>query len=138
MTINLTDPANHPQTGDWLYDDPVALAAAIRKGPDMPLASVNSPVTPDNWVDCSEQLPPEGYKPDGGAVCYLVWHKNEVDCGPKYSISNVFFLRKHWKKNFTHWMPLPAAPQEVKSALEMGMARYGGAMQELAKLEAKS
>jgi hypothetical protein len=28
--------ANHPQTGDWLYDDPVALAAAIRKGPDMP------------------------------------------------------------------------------------------------------
>ncbi len=28
--------ANHPQTGDWLYDDPIALAAAIRKGPDMP------------------------------------------------------------------------------------------------------
>ena len=27
---------NHPQTGDWLYDDPIALAAAIRKGPDMP------------------------------------------------------------------------------------------------------
>ncbi|HGN8898915.1 TPA: DUF551 domain-containing protein, partial [Enterobacter roggenkampii] len=24
-------------------------------------------------------------------------------------------LRKHWEKNFTHWMPLPAAPrQEVK------------------------
>lgn len=28
--------ANHPETGDWLYDDPIALAAAIRKGPDMP------------------------------------------------------------------------------------------------------
>lgn len=28
--------ANHPQTGDWLYDDPIALAAAIRKGSDMP------------------------------------------------------------------------------------------------------
>lgn len=28
--------ANHPQTGDWLYDDPVELAKAIRKGPDMP------------------------------------------------------------------------------------------------------
>lgn len=28
--------ANHPQTGDWLYDDPIALAAAIRKGPDIP------------------------------------------------------------------------------------------------------
>lgn len=28
--------ANHPQTGDWLYDDPIELARAIRKGPDMP------------------------------------------------------------------------------------------------------
>ncbi|SVY08768.1 Eaa1 [Klebsiella pneumoniae] len=29
--------ANHPETGDWLYDDPIELAKAIRKGPDMPL-----------------------------------------------------------------------------------------------------
>lgn len=28
--------ANHPQTGDWIYDDPIELAKAIRKGPDMP------------------------------------------------------------------------------------------------------
>lgn len=28
--------ANHPHTGDWLYDDPIELAKAIRKGPDMP------------------------------------------------------------------------------------------------------
>lgn len=28
--------ASHPQTGDWLYDDPLELAKAIRKGPDMP------------------------------------------------------------------------------------------------------
>ncbi|EPJ0509238.1 DUF551 domain-containing protein [Klebsiella variicola] len=28
--------SNHPQTGDWLYDDPIELAKAIRKGPDMP------------------------------------------------------------------------------------------------------
>ena len=26
--------ANHPETGDWLYDDPIELAKAIRKGPD--------------------------------------------------------------------------------------------------------
>lgn len=32
--------ANHPETGDWLYDDPIELAKAIRKGPDM------SPVQP--------------------------------------------------------------------------------------------
>ena len=28
--------ANHPQTGDWLYDDQIELARAIRKGPEMP------------------------------------------------------------------------------------------------------
>ena len=32
--------ANHPETGDWLYDDPIELAKAIRKGPDMPPALV--------------------------------------------------------------------------------------------------
>ncbi|MGU7429738.1 DUF551 domain-containing protein [Klebsiella pneumoniae] len=30
--------ANHPEKGDWLYDDPIELAKAIRKGPDMPPA----------------------------------------------------------------------------------------------------
>lgn len=40
--------ANHPQTGDWLYDDPTELARAIRKGPDMPtVQDGNSPVAPD-------------------------------------------------------------------------------------------
>ncbi|EFN5201478.1 hypothetical protein FQG10_17490 [Escherichia coli] len=43
--------ANHPQTGDWLYDDPIDLARAIRKGPDMPTVQAgNYPVTPDGWV----------------------------------------------------------------------------------------
>ncbi|WP_354142989.1 hypothetical protein ABXJ15_17080 [Escherichia coli] len=42
--------ANHPQTGDWLYDDPIDLARAIRKGPDMPTVQAgNSPVIPDGW-----------------------------------------------------------------------------------------
>lgn len=44
--------ANHPQTGDWLYDDPIDLAMAIRKGPDMPtVQGGNSPVTPDGWIE---------------------------------------------------------------------------------------
>lgn len=104
--------ANHPQTGDWLYDDPLELAKAIRKGPDLPIQPSSGALQLPQWIPCSEQLPPEGYEPDGSAVCYLVWHKNEVDCGPQYGISNVFFLRKHWEKNYTHWMTLPAAPQE--------------------------
>lgn len=41
--------ANNPQTGDWLYDDPIDLARAIRKGPDMPtVQGGNSPVIPDD------------------------------------------------------------------------------------------
>ncbi len=42
--------ANHPETGDWLYDDPLELAKAIRKGPDMPEAAGNSPVIPDGYA----------------------------------------------------------------------------------------
>lgn len=42
--------ANHPQTGDWLYDDPLDLAKAIRKGPDMPEAAGNSPAIPDGYA----------------------------------------------------------------------------------------
>ncbi|HBX8286149.1 TPA: DUF551 domain-containing protein [Klebsiella pneumoniae] len=38
--------ANHPETGDWLYDDPIELAKAIRKGPDMP------PAQPAPVVQC--------------------------------------------------------------------------------------
>ncbi|MDU4241208.1 DUF551 domain-containing protein [Escherichia coli] len=52
--------ANHPQTGDWLYDDPIDLARAIRKGPDMPTVQAgNSPVTPDGWVIVPKELTPE-------------------------------------------------------------------------------
>ncbi len=52
--------ANHPQTGDWLYDDPIDLARAIRKGPGMPTVQAgNSPVTPDGWVMVPKELTPE-------------------------------------------------------------------------------
>lgn len=104
--------ANHPQTGDWLYDDQIDLARAIRKGPDMPtVQGGNSPVTPDGWISCSEQMPSAGeqvlaYRPDapesndplikmatyvGGSA-----HGHGFDCYCKP----------------THWMPLPAAPQQ--------------------------
>jgi hypothetical protein len=39
--------ANHPETGDWLYDDPIELAKAIRKGPDMPLVQPIADSEPD-------------------------------------------------------------------------------------------
>lgn len=45
--------ANHPETGDWLYDDPIELAKAIRKGPDMP-PSQPVPVVLDDYQRLSE------------------------------------------------------------------------------------
>ncbi|EFO5053045.1 TPA: hypothetical protein ACF3QL_003918 [Escherichia coli] len=51
--------ANHPQTGDWLYDDPLELAKAIRKGPDMPEFDGPTPVTPDGWIMVPKKLTAE-------------------------------------------------------------------------------
>lgn len=42
--------ANHPDTGDWLYDDPIELAKAIRKGPDMPPAQPAADSEPVAWT----------------------------------------------------------------------------------------
>ncbi len=49
--------ANHPQTGDWLYDDQIDLARAIRKGPDMPtVQGGNSPVIPDEVLSAIRKV----------------------------------------------------------------------------------
>lgn len=42
--------ANHPETGDWFYDDPIELAKAIRKGPDMPPAQPVADSEPVAWT----------------------------------------------------------------------------------------
>lgn len=160
--------ANHPQTGDWLYDDPIELARAIRKGPDMPeFKSVsvdeddnfyswfgrfwyenyqnnnyttsakqmlgtmaefayragresaalagNSPVTPDGWIPVSERMPND----KGFVWCYgYVSGWTESDGFEAYYDAT---RNKWWTvddetvRKITHWMPLPAAPQqEVK------------------------
>lgn len=156
--------ANHPHTGDWLYDDPIELAKAIRKGPDMPeLKSVpadaddnfyswfgrfwsenyqqnnyttsakqmlgtmaefafragresatqvgNSPVIPDGWVACSERMPEKADE----VLC-----AKEFDGPGDWRQKVGYYLAGKWTVYSaswtpTHWMPLPAAPQqEVK------------------------
>ena len=42
--------ANHPEKGDWLYDDPIELAKAIRKGPDMLPAQPVADSEPVAWT----------------------------------------------------------------------------------------
>lgn len=105
--------ANHPQTGDWLYDDPTELAKAIRKGPDMPFSDGNSPVIPDGWVACSERMPEENAE------------QQVLACFKGGDISTLYYFEGRWddaygivpiRQDVTHWMPLPAAPQqEVKN-----------------------
>ncbi|EPS8423659.1 DUF551 domain-containing protein [Escherichia coli] len=105
--------ANHPQTGDWLYDDPLELAKAIRKGPDMPEFDGPTPVIPDGWISCSEQMPDDGQHViilcDGAFVLYAQYRDGEffdvVRNGEE------FFETQ--SRNVTDWMPLPEPPQEV-------------------------
>ncbi|HGK3921318.1 TPA: DUF551 domain-containing protein [Klebsiella pneumoniae] len=148
--------ANHPETGDWLYDDPIELAKAIRKGPDMPpvqpvadsepvivvgddggdalsyrrliqsfepgtklyLHAQPAPVV-SGWIPVSERMPEVGVK----VLCFPVkdepihatfngqlWLQDISWSGSDEPIDNVI------PTSVTHWMPLPAAPQEVSDA----------------------
>ena len=108
--------ANHPQTGDWLYDDPLELAKAIRKGPDMPEFDGPTPGTPDGWISCSERMPEIrqtviGW--NGYAVRQCVYTRNEYAKTQKGRESRFETLTGIWH-GVTHWMPLPEPPQEVK------------------------
>ena len=78
----------------------------------------NSQVIPDGWVACSERLPEN--KP--GSYEYLVFESlnnrvrhdywNVPDVGDDCQFTPFW---NHYDRYVTHWMPLPAAPQqEVK------------------------
>ncbi len=194
--------ANHPETKDWLYDDPIELAKAIRKGPDMqpvqpvadsepvivvgddggdalsyrrliqsfepgtklyrhaqpalvipdemtaeqayeigyycgdpvnvfarganwmrqhiidstlaaaPQSPGSEPATvPGKWIPVSEQMPDENTE------------QQVLACFKGGDISTLYYFEGRWddaygivpiRQDVTHWMPLPAAPQEVK------------------------
>ncbi|WP_242630201.1 DUF551 domain-containing protein [Klebsiella pneumoniae] len=141
--------ANHPEKGDWLYDDPIELAKAIRKGPDMPPAQPVADSEPvivvgddggdalsyrrliqsfepgtklylhaqpapvvSGWIPVSERLPEEG----GRYWCYV---EEQNSLGKSHYQWNCSWNEGAWSDKaltgrVTHWMPLPAAPQEVK------------------------
>ena len=108
--------ANHPQTGDWLYDDPLELAKAIRKGPDMPEFDGPTPVTPDGWISCSEQMPDSK---TGVLVAREFagkgdWRMKWATYIPGHPDANDGWIipGASWKPS--HWMPIPEPPQEVK------------------------
>ncbi|MDE9300294.1 DUF551 domain-containing protein [Klebsiella pneumoniae] len=141
--------ANHPETGDWLYDDPIELAKAIRKGPDMPPAQPVADSEPvivvgddggdalsyrrliqsfepgtklylhaqpapvvSGWIPVSERIP-DNTEPvlciekraDFGTYGqpFVCWHDGGGWVG-----------KTNYRPIVTHWMPLPADPEEVK------------------------
>ncbi|EKK0706975.1 TPA: DUF551 domain-containing protein [Escherichia coli] len=111
--------ANHPQTGDWLYDDQIDLARAIRKGPDMPtVQGGSSPVTPDGWISCSDQMPEKGQN----VLISVNFDSSLVEpliCSARYTGStfrrgDATIKPGNGIEQATHWMPLPEPPQEVK------------------------
>ncbi|HHS3619836.1 TPA: DUF551 domain-containing protein [Escherichia coli] len=111
--------ANHPQTGDWLYDDPIDLARAIRKGPDMPTVQAgNSPVTPDGWISCSERMPEKGQN----VLISVNFDSSLVEpliCSARYTGStfrrgDATIKPGNGIEQATHWMPLPEPPLEAK------------------------
>ena len=100
--------ANHPQTGDWLYDDPLELAKAIRKGPDMPEFYGPTPVTPDGWISCSERMPDNNHD----VLFFDVW--GYIRIGWFSADDRSWFTSDDGCcMEVTHWMPLPEPPQEV-------------------------
>ncbi|MGN5901514.1 DUF551 domain-containing protein [Klebsiella pneumoniae] len=88
--------ANHPETGDWLYDDPIELAKAIRKGPDMP------PVQPvaDSEPDRNPVL--------AYADSYRDMAKQGVESVPIWSV--ITDLERNIAPLYRHAQPAPAAP----------------------------
>ncbi len=109
--------ANHPQTGDWLYDDPLDLAKAIRKGPDIPEFAGPHPVTPDGWISCSERMPEKNQN----VLISVNFDSSLVEpliCSARYTGStfrrgDATIKPGNSIEQATHWMPLPEPPQEV-------------------------
>lgn len=76
------------------------------------LNSVQSVVTvPGKWIPVSERMPEEGGR-------YLAWIQQQNDLGLSQWADNVGYqpdsLGFRVAGRVTHWMPLPARPQEVK------------------------
>ncbi|MDZ1776475.1 DUF551 domain-containing protein [Klebsiella quasipneumoniae] len=104
--------ANHPETGDWLYDDPIELAKAIRKGPDMP------PVQPvaDSEPDRNPVL--------AYADSYRDMAKQGAESVPIWSV--ITDLERNIAPLYRHAQPELEIESEPVFTLEVARADYKG------------
>ncbi|ENA2905010.1 DUF551 domain-containing protein [Escherichia coli] len=117
-----------PKTSDWhskaskylnsnivekVDDDRIeAVKAVLRR-----LAG-NSPVTPDGWISCSDQMPEKGQN----VLISVNFDSSLVEpliCSARYTGStfrrgDATIKPGNGIEQATHWMPLPEPPQEVK------------------------
>lgn len=89
----------------------------------IPEASTSSPVTPESWISCSERMPEMGER-----QCYVLAADFKNNYPPSIPNTQVGVYgdwfndgKPTWDdgggedlylKEVTHWMPLPAAPQQ--------------------------
>ena len=90
--------ANHPETGGWLYDDPIELAKAIRKGPDRSLVQPVADSEPDRnpllaYVDSYRDMAKQG-----------------VESVPIWSV--ITDLERNITPLYRHAQPAPVVPEE--------------------------
>ena len=77
-----------------------ACRAAMLQGADD-----NSPVIPDGWVACSERMP-------GHSKTFLSLTDSGEYWTGYFDRTGVFWCDETKVENVTHWMTLPAAPQQ--------------------------
>lgn len=117
-TVSVPDAMNTDDDFDSAFEHGKAVGWNACRAAMLQGAEGNSPVIPDSWVACSERLPEN--KP--GSYEYLVFeglnnrvqhdYWNVPDAGDDCQFTPFW---NHYGRYVTHWMPLPAAPQqEVK------------------------
>ncbi|HHL9236528.1 TPA: DUF551 domain-containing protein [Escherichia coli] len=80
--------------------------------------AVNSPVTPDGWISCSDRMPEKGQN----VLISVNFDSSLVEpliCSARYTGStfrrgDATIKLGNGIEQATHWMPLPEPPQEVK------------------------
>lgn len=106
--------ANYPDTGDWLYDDPIELAKAIRKGPDMPPMQPVADSEPD-------RNPVLAY-----ADSYRDMAKQGVESVPIWSV--ITDLERNIAPLYRHAQPAPVVPKSISVRQAISALESAGAV----------